>query len=267
MAEATTGGKAAELESRELAFTNSRGESLAGVLVDTGSQDVVLLCHGYVANHTMCQFPLLAAELAAAGLSSFRFDHPCAILSRSERRGPFLMGNHEEEVQDMRDAVDFLQGSLGKRVVCLLGHSKGGTNALMFASRHHDVPKIVNLAGRFKCREGTLQRFGADILERLAAEKAIPRRESWGEWVMTEQDFLNRVNLDTEGMARGVPPSVRMLCLHGTADKTIPWQESEACAALVPSSQLVLVEGADHNFTSTEAGREMAQRVVDFVLG
>lgn len=108
----------------------------------------------------------------------------------------------------------------------------------MFASRHHDVPKIVNLAGRFKCRwarprgsawhrrrrgarlqrgpgvvraragaklagthgplagapsravfarEGTLQRFGADILERLAAEKAIPRRESWGEWVMTEQ--------------------------------------------------------------------------------
>lgn len=79
----------------------------------------------YVANHTMCQFPLLAAELAAAGLSSFRFDHPCAILSRSQRRGPFLMGNHEEEVQDMRDAVDFLQGSLGKRVVCLLGHRCG----------------------------------------------------------------------------------------------------------------------------------------------
>lgn len=44
-------------------------------------------------------------------------------------------------------------------------------------------------------------------------------------------------------------------------------QESEACAALVPSSQLVLVEGADHNFTSPEAGREMARRVVDFVLG
>lgn len=73
----------------------------------------------------MCQFPLLAAELAAAGVSSFRFDHPCAIYSKSERRGPFLMGNHEEEVQDMRDAVDFLQGSLGKRVACLLGHRCG----------------------------------------------------------------------------------------------------------------------------------------------
>lgn len=101
------------------------------------------------------------------------------------------------------------------------------------------MPKIVNLAGRFKCRcvrrlgqppppvpaaalagtgrkrralavaglprwrswpagpstlaplgcrrEGTLQRFGPDILDRLAAEKAIPRREAWGDWVMTEE--------------------------------------------------------------------------------
>ncbi len=39
----------------------------------------------------------------------------------------------------------------------------------------------------FTCREGTLQRFGADILERLARDKAIPRREPWGEWVMTEE--------------------------------------------------------------------------------
>ena len=67
--------------------------------------------------------------------------------------------------------------------------SKGGTNSIMFAARHPaEVPKIVNLAGRFRTREGTLARFGADILERLAAEKGgIPRKEAWGEWVMTEQ--------------------------------------------------------------------------------
>lgn len=36
----------AEPEGRELTFTNSRGEKLVGILVDTGSTDVVLLCHG-----------------------------------------------------------------------------------------------------------------------------------------------------------------------------------------------------------------------------
>jgi hypothetical protein len=68
-----------------------------------------------------CQFPLLAQRLAEAGISSFRFDHACAIKSRSERKGPFRMGNHEDESADMRDAVDFMR-SQGKRVVCLLGH-------------------------------------------------------------------------------------------------------------------------------------------------
>ncbi len=37
------------------------------------------------------------------------------------------------------------------------------------------------------------------------------------------QDFLNRCNLPMEEMARSVPPTVCMLCLHGTADTTIPF--------------------------------------------
>ena len=33
-------------EERELSFVNARGERLAAVLVDTESQDLVVLCHG-----------------------------------------------------------------------------------------------------------------------------------------------------------------------------------------------------------------------------
>ena len=113
------------------------------------------------------------------------------------------------------------------------------------------------------------------------------------------QDFMGRVGLDMEGMARSIPPTVCMLCLHGTADTTIPYQargvervqlhmksgilclthaccrawralyppqESELCASVVPNSRLILVEGADHNFTQKEAGQQMAAHVVDFVL-
>ena len=73
---------------------------------------------------SMCKFPLLATQLAAAGVSSFRFDHACAVFSKSERQGPFLMGNHVDEEQDMADAVAFMR-SQGRRVVCLLGHRCG----------------------------------------------------------------------------------------------------------------------------------------------
>ena len=43
-------------------------------------------------------------------------------------------------------------------------------------------------------------------------------------------------------------------------------QESEACASLVTNSQLVLVDGANHNFTQAAAGQQMAQHVVNFAL-
>lgn len=33
-------------EERELSFVNPQGERLVGKLVDTGSEDVVILCHG-----------------------------------------------------------------------------------------------------------------------------------------------------------------------------------------------------------------------------
>lgn len=37
---------AAGAEERELSFVNPTGERLVGKLLDTGSQDVVILCHG-----------------------------------------------------------------------------------------------------------------------------------------------------------------------------------------------------------------------------
>jgi hypothetical protein len=174
-------------------FTNHKGCKLVGTLVDTGSTEVVMLCHGYLANQEMCQFPLIAAGLAAAGMSSFRFDHSMAFRSKSERlqNSAFQMGNHEEEVADFRqvcaasracyaehqpdtginehhlqhvtltpgrDAVDFMRSSHNKAVSCILGHSKGGINIMLFGAHNHDVPKLINLSGRFKVRDGIQQR-------------------------------------------------------------------------------------------------------------
>lgn len=100
----------------------------------------------------------------------------------------------------MAAAVEFM-AARGKRVLCLLGHSKGGINVVLYGARHCGgagggssgalaLPKLVNLSGRFCTRDGVLQRFGADILERLAAAGpgGIPRKEPFGlEWVMTEE--------------------------------------------------------------------------------
>ena len=105
--------------------------------------------------------------------------------------------------------------------------------------------------------------FGADILERLEREGSVERREADGmTWTFTLADALNRCTLDMEGAARAVPASTRVLCLHGTADTVIPWQESQDAAALLAGGELRLVEGANHNYT--RHAEEMAQAVVQF---
>lgn len=137
----------------QMKFTNHRGERLVGTLVSTStSRDVVLLCHGSQANQSMVRFPALAYELAAAGLGSFRFDHPCAWGSDSQRKGPFQIGNHADEVEDMKAAIKFLKIK-GKKVVAMLGHSKGGMNVMMYAATVGDVPKVVNLSGLYHVKE------------------------------------------------------------------------------------------------------------------
>lgn len=245
----------------ELSFVNPRGERLCGLLLDTGSPEVVLLCHGYIANYNMCQFPVVAATLAQANISSFRFDHAMAYTSKSERKSPFLMGNHQDEVRDYKCAVEFMS-SIGKKVVCILGHSKGGINTIIYAATHSDVPKMINLSGRFKVKDGVLQRFGKDIMDKLE-QGPISRNLEGFEWTMSLEDFKGRFDLDMDTYAKCIPPTVKVLTIHGTNDTTIPYQESEYCTNLIQNTELKLIEGADHNFT--KHGAELAAIVTEFV--
>jgi predicted alpha/beta-hydrolase family hydrolase len=108
-------------------FKSVRGEELKGSFVSGGdATPVVVLAHGYTSNRNSCKFAQIAAALAAAGISSLRFDHPMAIGGLSERHGPFRMGNHNDEVDDIHAAVTFLRDN-GDTVVGVLGHSKGGS--------------------------------------------------------------------------------------------------------------------------------------------
>lgn len=254
---------------RTLRFNNARDEELVGVFIDAGSDHAVILCHGYMANKDMCNFGLIAACLAEdAKISSFRFDHPCAWRGESQRKGPFLMGNHEQEVSDIVAAVEFLRKQLKKDVCCILGHSKGGTNVVQYAAQAGDVPKIINLSGRFCVRQGLFQRFGKDILERLSekGEEGISRKEPDGfEWVMRLDDFQNRADLPMEEFAAAIKKAgkVQLLCLHGQQDTTVPWQESELCAQL-SGGQLKVVQG-DHNFRNPEAARTMIKEIINFL--
>ena len=67
---------------RNVSFTNFTGEKLSGILLDTGSPEVAILCHGYTDHKNGFHLPAIARALADKGWSSLRY--------RNAKHGYFL---------------------------------------------------------------------------------------------------------------------------------------------------------------------------------
>lgn len=136
---------------QELTVMSKRGLKLKGLLVESASnsKEVCVLCHGFRSSKQSGTLSSLSEALVEAGVSTFRFD----FAGNGESEGEFAYGNYWDEVEDLRAVVEFLT-SRGLRVVCVAGHSKGGNCVVLYASRYHDVPCVINISGRFALEKG-----------------------------------------------------------------------------------------------------------------
>lgn len=244
---------------------NSWDEELVGVLDDPGSDDVGIVCHGFASTRESGVVTVIAKGLNQAGISSFRFD----FSGNGDSEGTFEFGNYAREVEDIRVVSEYCRNVLKKNIVALIGHSKGGNDVILYAAKYDDIPKVVNVSGRFDCKEGITQRFGGDIHDRLKSLGQIPMttRASLGEisWVLTKESMDERLATDMAEACRHIKCS-QVLTVHGTADTTIPYQDALKFDGLIGGHQLVLVEGADHNFRATTHAQELTEAVVSFVM-
>ena len=121
-------------------------------------------------------------------------------------------------------------------------------------------------------------------------EEAKERKETKKkvlEWRLTASDLSDRLDTDMGALCRRLPRATRLLCVHGTGDATVPpsaaerYREAaageaaaeEAAAAKTTSSpppllfapRVVMVEGADHNFTERSHADELVDAVVGFI--
>lgn len=53
----------------------------------------------------------------------------------------------------MRSAVGWLR-SHGLHALGLVGHSKAGSGVVLYAAKYDDVPRVVNVSGRFEMTRG-----------------------------------------------------------------------------------------------------------------
>ncbi|GBF92289.1 hypothetical protein Rsub_05372 [Raphidocelis subcapitata] len=257
------------MQERRIEFANARGELLVGTLRepscppalaprppaaggpqssssgDGGSSSgggaapaLAILCHGYMSDRNSELLLRIAGALAREGVATLRFD----FSGNGESEGRFRYGGYRSEARDIAAARAAVAG------------------------------EVVNLAARCDVRGGVERRLGAAVLQRLSESGAVELRgrcRARGEfgWTLTRDDLEDRLSTDVAAAAAAIPPGVRVLTAHGTDDADVPVSEARLIASLVPSHELLVIEGGDHLFSGYAEQMALLPRVAEFVLG
>ena len=82
---------------------------------------------------------------------------------------------------------------------------------------------------------------------------------------MCWQDMHNRMTLDMDPPSRAIQKT-HVLNIHGSADTTIPVEDARSFHKRIKGSELVIVEGASHNYDEPEHAKELIEQVVHFLI-
>ncbi|CAI0627954.1 unnamed protein product [Linum tenue] len=245
---------------KRVVIPNKHGEKLVGVLHDSGSKEIVVLCHGFKSSKDNTTMPNLANALEKEGITSFRFD----FSGNGESEGTFAYGNYGREADDLRSVVEHFAGE-NRVVSVILGHSKGGNVVLLYASKFHDIRNVVNVSGRYDLTRGIEERLGKDFLESIKKEGFIDVKNEAGEvkYRVAEEDLMDRLNTDMHKACQQINEDCSVFTIHGSADEVIPVEDAWEFAKIIPNHSLRIIGGADHRYSSHQT--ELASVLLEFI--
>lgn len=245
---------------QKLSIPNERGEKLVGILDDTLSPHVIVLCHGFRSSKEDAVLINLTSTFLTLGLSTFRFD----FSGSGESEGHFHYGSYWKDAEDLRCVVTYLRGQ-GRKVEILVGHSKGGNAVLLYASKYKDVDTVVNISGRFHLKRGIRKRLGEDYLQVIGKHGYVDVKDRYGnfEYRVTKECLKERLSTNMETALGCIPSSCRVLTVHGSKDETVSCEEAKDFERLISNHMLCIMDDADHYYRQHQ--RALAFIVAKFV--
>lgn len=232
---------------RLISFQN-QGQNLYGMLHLPDGPDphpAAILLHGFTGHRSESHFIFTkqARHLAGHGVAALRFD----FRGSGESEGDFSEMTVQGEISDAAAALDFLsaQPEIDAARLGVLGLSLGGCVAACLAGRDPRVKALALWSAPAQLRK---------LLEKGAAEAGQPAASLAGGYDVGGlligpgliQDLLTLQPLEEVAAFSG--PT---LVVQGTHDESVALENAHAYTqALSGEKRLVVVEGADHTFSS-----------------
>jgi pimeloyl-ACP methyl ester carboxylesterase len=248
---------------RKVFFPNSRNNKLCGILSDPSARGLVpiaVLCHGFSTSKEGRTYVKLEEILNRRHAATFRFD----FFGHGESEGKLEDITVSEAVDDVLSAILYVRES-GYSRIGLMGSSFGGLASLVAAGRSGDLHVLA---------------LKSPVSDYIGLRAALDDGRKDADWKKNGYiDFKGaegqslRLNFsfyeDAEKYGGGsYAPRIKVpvLIVHGDQDKTVPLEQSEKAASLIPGCRLEVIEGADHTYSNPKLFERMLDLIASFLL-
>lgn len=230
--------------------------TVSGLLDGEGEEGVVLVSH-FMGFKELRHLYKISKALQGEGVSALRFDFSDCI-GESEGKCEDMRLSHQ--VRDVFSAVDFLERR-GVRRIGLMGHSLGGTTAIVAASEDERVSALVVAAGLAKLEWDTVFSERAEEWRR----QGYVTFPSWkrGKIKIDYGFYTDLADYDGTDLIAKIDAPV--LVIHPADDQLVPLRNSERLFAEAnPPKDFRVVQNSDHLFRPEEAEAELVRLATDW---
>jgi pimeloyl-ACP methyl ester carboxylesterase len=219
---------------------------------------LVLFCHGYKGFKDWGAWDLVATEFARQGFFfvKFNFSHNGGTVSQPidfPDLQAFGENNYSKELEDIRDVLDYCADQFKDLAdvskSSLIGHSRGGGIASLYAAEDTRITKLISWAGvsdfnvRFPAGEkfDEWKRTNVFYVTNGRTKQEMPHFfQFWEDYAKDPERF----NIKKACSQLNIPH----LIVHGTNDNSVPFSEATDLHKWSKGSELFELKGANHVF-------------------
>lgn len=224
---------------------------------------IVIFAHGYKGFKDWGAWELVADAFAKAGyfFLKFNFSHNGGTIEQPidfPDLAAFANNNYSIELDDLNRVVDFISSDsnfskeINSEKINLIGHSRGGGIVLIHAEEDARISSVITWAGvsdfkaRFKKETKEFDNWltsGVTYIENSRTKQQLPH---YFQFYKDFEENEHRLTIKRAVLNLSKP----QLIVHGSDDLTVSINEAIEINKLNPTSELKIINEADHVFGS-----------------
>lgn len=246
-------------------INNSCNEKLFGILHQCNhKKELVLICHGFGCNKDIELIKTICENLNQKGFNCFRFD----FSGCGESEGDFGDSCYTKQANDLKSIIDYFDE---KRycIQSVIGHSMGGTIAIIQAAKDLRIESVIALAPRiFPLNHSVVKARGKSINE-LIDEAPIEHcvvENGEEQYKKIDKVYLEDIR-DVDVLAMVKEIKIPFLILHGTKDDIVDIKESKKASIIARQyrKKIAQIWGADHMFSKLKHREKMFSKALPWL--